>query len=161
MEIKDSGSRRTFSSGAVRDCAEGKGRCDLLPLWEIGEWFDDPFLQHINQYIYTGDIKSIHLAMDTFVEKTYRCYLTSILEVSKQYEDGCKKYGERNWQKGISLHCYVDSAVRHYLKYMRGDEDEPHNRAVLWNLLGLLFTHNNFPNLHDLPFAQLKQKGKK
>lgn len=29
--IKDSGERRVFESGAVRDCAEGKGRMDLLP----------------------------------------------------------------------------------------------------------------------------------
>lgn len=31
-KIKDSGSRREFESGAVRDICEGKGRCDLLPL---------------------------------------------------------------------------------------------------------------------------------
>lgn len=35
--IKDSGNRREFESGAVRDIAEGKGRCDLLPLGVIGE----------------------------------------------------------------------------------------------------------------------------
>ena len=29
--IKDSGDRTTFSTGAVRDMHEGKGRCDLLP----------------------------------------------------------------------------------------------------------------------------------
>ena len=31
-KILDSGERRQFESGAVRDIAEGKGRCDLLPL---------------------------------------------------------------------------------------------------------------------------------
>lgn len=31
--IKDSGHRREFETGAVRDMAEGKGRYDLLP-WE-------------------------------------------------------------------------------------------------------------------------------
>lgn len=29
--IKDSGERRVFQTGAVRDCAEGKGRMDLIP----------------------------------------------------------------------------------------------------------------------------------
>ena len=29
--LKDSGTRREFETGAVRDMAEGKGRCDLLP----------------------------------------------------------------------------------------------------------------------------------
>lgn len=27
--IKDSGTRREFETGAVRDCPEGKGRCDM------------------------------------------------------------------------------------------------------------------------------------
>ena len=31
-QILDSGTRRSFESGAVRDIAEGKGRMDLLPL---------------------------------------------------------------------------------------------------------------------------------
>jgi len=31
MKIKDSGERSEFSTGAHRDCAEGKGRMDLLP----------------------------------------------------------------------------------------------------------------------------------
>ena len=29
--LKDSGNRREFETGAVRDMQEGKGRCDLLP----------------------------------------------------------------------------------------------------------------------------------
>ncbi|MEL7609515.1 MAG: dATP/dGTP diphosphohydrolase domain-containing protein [Bacillota bacterium] len=29
--LQDSGSRREFETGAVRDMGEGKGRCDLLP----------------------------------------------------------------------------------------------------------------------------------
>ena len=35
MTIKDSGTRRQFDSGAVRDMQEGKGRCDLLPACAI------------------------------------------------------------------------------------------------------------------------------
>lgn len=37
-ELKDSGNRREFESGAVRDMQEGKGRCDLIPwkeAWEV------------------------------------------------------------------------------------------------------------------------------
>ena len=36
--IKDSGERREFQSGAVRDIQEGKGRCDLLPLDVVSKW---------------------------------------------------------------------------------------------------------------------------
>ena len=39
VEIKDSGERRTFSTGSVRDVPEGKGRCDLLPLGATGHFF--------------------------------------------------------------------------------------------------------------------------
>ena len=37
MEIKDSGNRREFSTGAVRDMQTGKGRMDLLPWAAIME----------------------------------------------------------------------------------------------------------------------------
>lgn len=33
-ELKDSGNRREFETGAVRDMQEGKGRMDLVP-WGI------------------------------------------------------------------------------------------------------------------------------
>ena len=39
MMIKDSGNRREYESGAVRDIQEGKGRCDLLPLDVVAELF--------------------------------------------------------------------------------------------------------------------------
>ena len=39
--LKDSGARREFESGAVRDISEGKGRCDLLPLDIIGDILGD------------------------------------------------------------------------------------------------------------------------
>lgn len=37
MEIKDSGNRREFDTGAVRDMKEGSGRMDLLPWAAIME----------------------------------------------------------------------------------------------------------------------------
>jgi len=40
--LKDSGERREFDSGAVRDAEVGKGRFDLLPmeaLWELSKVF--------------------------------------------------------------------------------------------------------------------------
>lgn len=57
MELKDSGTRREFSSGAVRDINEGKGRCDLLPLDVVGEVFRDDILNNVNGYVRSGDRK--------------------------------------------------------------------------------------------------------
>lgn len=154
MALQDSGERRKFDSGAVRDISEGKGRCDLLPLNVIADMIDDEILCRIDQYVRSGNRSSLVAAIKSFAEYRYGGLYTALLEVSKHYEDGCTKYGERNWERGIPLHCYIDSGVRHYLKYLRGDADEPHDRAFLWNLLGALWTQDNKPELIDLPFSE-------
>lgn len=158
MRLKDSGTRREFSTSAVRDCAEGKGRCDLLPLATIGKMTNDVVLQNIGKYVYTGETSYIEAAIKYFSALRHRSIYDTMLEVAKHYEDGAKKYDERNWEKGIPVHCYVDSGVRHYLKYIKGDFDEPHDRAFFWNMLGLLWTHENKPELIDLPFAEVTKK---
>ena len=158
MELKDSGKRREFKTGAVRDICEGKGRCDLLPLDVVGNLVVDHLLIGINEYIRSGDKFKLVQVITCFSDKYFGNLPTAMLEVSKHYEDGCNKYGERNWEKGISLHCYIDSAVRHYLKFKRGDTDEPHDRAFLWNLLCALWTQDHHPDLCDLPFTEEVQK---
>lgn len=160
--IKDSGARRQFGTGAVRDIAEGKGRCDLLPLDVVGELIDTRILMLINDYVRTGDTKCLEKAILAFIyaHPAWDLY-TAILEVSKQYEEGANKYSERNWEKGIPLHCFIDSGVRHYLKWRRGDNDEPHDRAFLWNMLGCIWTHKNkgdCTELFDLPFSEKEDK---
>lgn len=163
-EILDSGERRTFESGAVRDVQEGKGRCDLLPLdvvaTVLGMYFsndlicnpDDGILYFIHQYVVNGDVGNLYTVIRKFLEQECLNPCTAILELAKHYEDGARKYQPRNWEKGIPLHCYIDSGVRHYIKHLRGDKDEPHDRAFLWNMFGAIWTHNHKPELIDLPF---------
>lgn len=154
-ELKDGGARRDFGTGAVRDVADGKGRCDLLPLGVVSNLLDEGILERINDYIRTGNTDYLYGAVDEFTSNAYPNKYTAMLEVSKQYEDGCQKYGDRNWENGIPLHCYIDSGVRHYLKFLREDKDEPHDRAFIWNMLGAIWTHENKPELIDLPFADV------
>lgn len=112
--VKDSGNRREFSTGAVRDMAEGKGRMDLLPFY-------------------------------------------SLLELSKHMEAGAKKYGDENWRKGIPLRTYLDSAMRHLMKFALGQRDERHDLAAAWNVLCLIETASMIergilpPDLGNLP----------
>lgn len=153
MNIQDSGNRREFESGAVRDIAEGKGRCDLLPLDIISEIVGDEVLYNIDGFIREGLKERLYRAFHAFDNEAFQSDESAILEVAIHYEDGCKKYGERNWEKGIPLHCFIDSAVRHYLKFRRGDTDERHDRAFLWNILGALWTMEHHPELNDLPFS--------
>jgi hypothetical protein len=142
--ILDSGDRTQFESGAVRDMREGKGRCDLMPLEVVAELLADrrgrdPILFDISCFLDKNDDQGtawLKAALDNFSNRAYEGQnATMLLEVAKHFEEGAKKYGENNWQKGIPVHCYIDSAVRHYLKWLRGDKDEPHDRAFVWNLM--------------------------
>lgn len=159
-QILDSGNRREFDSGAVRDIAEGKGRMDLIPLDIASDVvsfksdnnkFDLSLAYgNINRFCDTGDPRYIHCLIWVFANFFYQDIESCMLEVSIHYEEGAKKYAERNWEKGIPCHCYVDSALRHITKFCRGDKDEHHDRAFIWNLLGLLWTARHKPELNDL-----------
>lgn len=60
--------------------------------------------------------------------------------VSRIYEDGSYKYSARNWEKGMPLSQYIDSAERHLAKLKAGLRDEPHATQVIWNMIGYVFT---------------------
>ena len=60
--------------------------------------------------------------------------------LARIYEQGCKKYGDRNWEKGIPIGRYLDSAMRHIMKYQAGMRDEPHLSMAAWNLTSALWT---------------------
>lgn len=114
--IKDSGERTTFSTGAVRDMHEGKGRMDLLP------W-------------------------------------AAIIEVSKHCENGAKKYGEHNVDRGIPTHSLLDSATRHAAKYLDGQDDEDHLLAAAWNLLWAVEMRCKNPECVDTPWSKERKGG--
>jgi len=107
--LADSGDRSDVAgTGALRDMAEGKGRCDLLPA-------------------------------------------CALLRLAKHYEAGAKKYSDRNWEKGLPISNFMDSGLRHLLKYMDGMDDEDHLAAAAWNILGAMWTEEKKPELMDIP----------
>jgi hypothetical protein len=95
--IKDSGQRRSFSTGSVRDIPDGKGRFDLLPT-------------------------------------------RAIRALAVHFENGAKKYGIRNWEKGMPLSQFLDSGLRHGFQVLEGAVDEPHTEAAIWNFMCFLET---------------------
>ncbi|SFJ26580.1 hypothetical protein SAMN02910355_1872 [Terrisporobacter glycolicus] len=148
--ILDSGDRTAYPTGAVRDIKEGKGRCDLMPLDVIANLMLDPFFRYINEFKNDQEnTKPLYHLLEEYSyvldkeqkhESIEESKANMILEVSKHFEEGAKKYGENNWQKGIPIQSYIDSACRHYLKILRGDKDEQHERALVWNILCCIWT---------------------
>lgn len=156
--IKDSGDRTEFASGAVRDMRVGKGRCDLLPLDVMADIYAyyycgdntreaNAIFNAICKFQDTGNMQYLYQAVSEF--ELYDTWSDLFLEVAKHFEEGAKKYGDNNWRKGIPVRCYVDSGVRHYLKYLRGDTDEPHDRAFCWNILCAIWTCKHKPELNE------------
>jgi hypothetical protein len=50
---------------------------------------------------------------------------------------GAVKYGDRNWEKGDSekeLNRAKESAFRHFIQWLTGEEDEDHAAAVFFNI---------------------------
>ena len=97
-------------------------------------------IHNIRSFQIYNDTGFLYTCLDNFArqygtDSFQQDLCTMFLEVAKHFEEGAKKYGENNWQKGIPVKCYIDSAVRHYLKWLRGDTDEPHDRAFVWNLM--------------------------
>ncbi len=60
--------------------------------------------------------------------------------LAKHYENGAKKYGDRNWEKGQPLSRYLDSAKRHINKLIQGYKDEDHATAAVWNIMAYIHT---------------------
>lgn len=106
-ELKDSGTRRDFQTGAVRDMADGKGDMFSLPA-------------------------------------------AAIIRVSKHYEQGAKKYSRLNYQKGIPVSAFMDSALRHIFKYLDGWNDEDHLSAAAFNVLGAIQMEERNKQMQDV-----------
>lgn len=112
--LKDSGNRQVFATGAQRDRQIGKGRYDLtspIPMKRVADIF----------------------------------------------EKGALKYSERNWEKGMPISRYIDSAMRHLDQYREGKRDEDHLGQAYWNLHAALHCEVMVqrklwgPEMFDLP----------
>lgn len=74
------------------------------------------------------------------------------------FQLGAEKYAARNWEKGIPIHEYIDSGIRHALQFLQGLDDENHLIAAIWNFVCAYETILRIqegslpPELYDLPY---------
>lgn len=139
--IKDSGDRTTYSTGAVRDMHAGKGRFDLMPIDVKAHQLKDAVLSDLAAFQNNpGGYGYLLQALHRFSKLAFESEETMLLETAIHFEQGALKYSPGNWKKGIPVDSYIDSAVRHYLKWRRKDDDERHDRAFVWNIMCCIWT---------------------
>ena len=82
---------------------------------------------------------------------------TALRRLALIYEEGAKKYGERNWEKGMPLSRFLDSALRHINQHIEGKRDEDHLAHAMWNIASAIHTEEMIAKgklnreLDDLP----------
>lgn len=152
--MKDSGKRTHFETGAEREILDEKGRCDLIYNKAWGELINNDIYTKIEEFVRTGNVQLIYDVLHKFIKCNCVDYESAYLDLAKHYAEGAKKYSDRNMEKGLPFHSMIDSALRHYTKFLRGDLDECHDRAFLWNLITLLYMIDNHPELNDLPYKE-------
>lgn len=81
----------------------------------------------------------------------------AIRRIAGVYERGAAKYGDRNYEKGMPLSRFLDSALRHLLQFAEGKQDEDHASQAAWNIISLIHTEELISRgilpqeLNDLP----------
>ncbi len=55
--------------------------------------------------------------------------------LGKVLADGASHYGERNWEKGMPLDIFKESASRHYVQWMNNETDEDHAAKLIFNIM--------------------------
>jgi hypothetical protein len=53
---------------------------------------------------------------------------------------GAKKYGERNWEQGISISRHLQSLYRHLINFQQGKTDEDHLTSIFCNTMFMIHT---------------------
>lgn len=109
----------------------GKGRCDLLPLGVVFTDYLYSILDYVSEYMYSNKY-------------------TMLLDLSIQFEKKAEKHGIDSWKKEIPKWSYLDSAIRHFLKWLRLDADEKHGREFIWNVFCLIYTIENKGDNDDI-----------
>jgi hypothetical protein len=72
------------------------------------------------------------------------------LRLALRYEEGAKKYNDRQWEKGYPASRCFDSAKRHLDKWLMGMTDEDHLAAAVWNIYAIMHFEEVKPEMIDI-----------
>lgn len=82
--------------------------------------------------------------------------LNMIDRLAALYTRGMEKYGANNRQQARgeeAIERFLQSAFRHFMQYMKGEEDEDHAMAVVFNLFSFEWHAERVRNLSEKLYA--------
>lgn len=144
--LADSGERTATVTGALRQPnSPDAGRFDLIPGECVASLPTDvdtdgsfsAAIQDAYMGLSLGDLEHVR-GLAAFI--IFAKWGGSLRRLAVHYARGAIKYADRNWEKGLETGRIVDSLLRHADKALRGEMDEDHEAAVVWNAFALDFT---------------------
>ena len=67
------------------------------------------------------------------------------------YCEGAKRYGDRNWEKGLPVSNLVNHALAHIFAYLGGNTAEDDLIHAAWNLMAAAHMEETMPEMVDIP----------
>lgn len=64
--------------------------------------------------------------------------------------EGAERYGDRNWEQGLTVRQCVNRAIRHLSKYCDGDVSEDHLGHALWRIHAAIHSEKAWPELNKV-----------
>jgi len=151
-DVVTTGEKTTYESGAVRDNRAGKGRYDLISCAALqalarqrSACHDVPWVKRTWSAIallcvwgQTRSRAALENSMSYMQQAARERGMGILAPLAKRLEDGAKVYSDRNWEKGMPLSQFYDSALRHLDQLLSGDGAEDHLGAAMFNVMALL-----------------------
>jgi hypothetical protein len=78
-----------------------------------------------------------------------------LIRLAEHMGKGALKYSERNWEKASTqeeLDRFKASAFRHFIQWFRGDNDEDHLSATIFNMFGAAYVQEKLAQKGPLAF---------
>lgn len=87
----------------------------------------------------------------------------SLFELGRVYAIGAKKYGDRNWEKGLKWGRVFAAMIRHAFAWWCGEKFDPedgqhHLASVAWCAFALIQYEDTHPGLDDRFTPATKQE---
>lgn len=160
-----------FESGAVRDIHGDKGRFDLLPHDVIGRMLygipaapnieraqeTEDVYEPIYYFRLNGNVSHLYYLAEIFFNMKAKelnlpldkSRFVCIQKLAEHYQNCLSKYPARNWERGIPVSSFIDSALRHFTQWRMECKDFPHDIAFFWNVVGAIWTALHRADLND------------